>query len=426
MARQLGLLDGMLFAMAWVLLALAYYTHSPWLAAVSAITLVAGFLVRLKRVRNISNVWGIWLFLWLILPLPTHPDQQLIAVLQRGSSRLSSLFLDWMGIAHLMAGNVLHLGEKQLFVDEACSGIVSLMSIVACAVIYSVWKNRSILQLSLLTLAGVAWATLMNVTRISVIAFVFDTWGVDWSEGLLHELLGLAVFLLTFLALVSTDRLLHWGLSPIATSLLESYGRLPQYGKLLIGWWDSVLKLGAPAPLENLSSQAAPAELSALFLAQGRRIMFGVVPLLAFGMLGGIQYVYGDWLFALEKKQTLNRQNAAALDNAATIDAEVLPPQCASFRRIDFRHEERDSDDVFGKYSQIYEYQDTDKSHLLVSCDYPFSGEWHELAICYQGIGWQMTDRRVVPATDARKNENWGYVEASFSGRDGSKRFLGL
>ena len=143
-SKRLTVVSGLLLALAWLQLALAYYIHSPWLAAVSAIVLVGGFLVRVSRVRQLENAWGLWLILWLILPLPTHPDQQLIAALQLQSSQLSSVFLDWVNIPHLMAGNVLHLADKQLFVDEACSGIVSLMSIVACAVIYSVWNNRSL------------------------------------------------------------------------------------------------------------------------------------------------------------------------------------------------------------------------------------------------------------------------------------------
>jgi len=419
-----GWFGGFLYALAWVLLALAYYVHSPWLAVVSAIMLFSGFLFRFQRVRTVQNAWGIWLLLWLIVPLPTHPDQQLIAMLQRQSSRLSSLFLDWIGIPHLMAGNVLHLAEKQLFVDEACSGIVSLMSIVACAIIYSVWNNRSLLHLVFLTLAGVGWATLMNVTRICIIAFAFDRWGVDWSGGLPHELLGLAVFLMTFLALVSTDLLLLNVISPISSQLFETHGEMPKFGQFLIASWDGILKRFSPKPIAAHNPKFNWADFFTAFVENRRRVMLGIVPLLAFAMLGGIQFVYGDWLFDLEKKQTQLSQNASVLENASAIHAELLPARCATFNRIGFELKERESDDVFGKYSQSYEYQDIEKNRLLVSCDYPFSGGWHELAICYQGVGWEQTDRRIVESDSTREGEKWNFVEISFSGREGANAFL--
>lgn len=428
-SKSLSVISGLLLALAWLQLALAYYIHSPWLAAVSAIVLVGGFLVRVSRVRRVENAWGVWLILWLILPLPTHPDQQLIAALQLQSSQLSSVFLDWVNIPHLMAGNVLHLADKQLFVDEACSGIVSLMSIIACAVIYSVWNNRSLIHLVFLAAAGIGWATLMNVTRICVIAFAFDRWGVDWTAGVAHELLGLVVFLLTFLALVSTDSLLLRCISPIEDPLHEQHGAMPRYGSLLIRWWDAALKRLSPRSLvtsEVLTledSEARPFSRNVL-AKHLRHSMLGVAPLLAFTMLGGVQYVYGDWLFNLEKQQARSGQNVIALENAASIDAKLLPEELANLDRVSFVLKERNSDNVFGKFSQTYEYEDFSEDKLLVSCDYPFSGGWHELAICYQGIGWEQTERQIVDAPGANESETWEYVEISFTGREGAHAHL--
>ncbi len=438
--KWLGWFGSGLVAIAWVQLALAYYVHSPWFAAVSAITLIAGFLVLTQQHCKLQNGWGIWILLWLIVPLPTHPDQQLIAVLQRQSSRLSSLFLDWFQIPHLMAGNVLHLAEKQLFVDEACSGIVSLMSIVACAVIYAVWNNRSLVHLVCLTVAGVGWATLMNVARIGVIAFAFDRSGVDWSEGLEHELLGLAVFLVAFLALVSTDQLLLHLVSPIGGPLLDSHGELPRFGQLLIRVWDGILRGFTPRGVEvalaeggemvsgdgvsgdGVSGSGVSGVEGKAVLGDGRGAFWGVAPVLAFAVLAGIQFVYGDWLFALEKQQSQVSQNALVLENALAINEELLPARCVSLNRVSYQLEERGSDSVFGKYSQTYEYQGLGKNSLLVSCDYPFSGGWHELAICYQGIGWQQAERRIVDAQAA--GDDWDYVAIDFTGREGASAFL--
>ena len=121
-------------AAAFFLLALATLINRPWLAYLSFIFLLTGYFLRVASRWQVCYLWGIWALLWLIRPLPLNRDQQLISFLQHLSSRLSSRLLDWIGVTHLMEGNTLLLAEKQFFVDEACSGIVSVMSIVACAV----------------------------------------------------------------------------------------------------------------------------------------------------------------------------------------------------------------------------------------------------------------------------------------------------
>ena len=164
---------------AFLILLFALAIRSPWCAMVSLIVLMASTFLRISGVRKVVNLWGIWLLLWLMVPAPFNLDQKLITKLQIVSSRLSSFVLDAIGIQHLMEGNTLWLPAKQLFVDEACSGIISMLSIVACAVIYAVFKNRSPLHLVLLALASIAWATLLNVLRISTIAYALDAWGID-------------------------------------------------------------------------------------------------------------------------------------------------------------------------------------------------------------------------------------------------------
>ncbi len=452
-SRWKGLRDNLLLSIAWGLLGIAYFADSPWLAAVSAIVLVAGFLFRLSRDRKICNLWGIWILLWLIIPLPMNRDQQLIAMLQRGSSQLASTLLDWLKIPHLMSGNILLLSEKQLFVDEACSGIVSILSIVSCAVIYSVWHNLAPIRGVLLTLAGVGWATLMNVTRISTIAFAFDRWGLDWSEGWQHELLGLVLFSLTFLSLMSTDILLNWAMSPIAHAWADYYGKVPEYGRRLIAFWDGMLHWATPQPVgnrslsrlslgrippsegkldsfgrlgarSNINAKETPRELPSLSAQKRPPWIFGMVSLFAFGALGGIQYGYGDWLGNLENEQVLNSQNALVLKNASEIEEGVLPKKFEGFQRSTFKQEQRETGSIFGKYSRSYEYRDVQENMLLVSCDYPFGGEWHDLTICYQGSGWQTISNQTIPCDSSREGEKWDYVEVDFLGRDGTKGFL--
>ena len=88
-----------------------------------------------------------------------------------------------------MSGTVLQLQGRDFFVDEACSGIVSVMSVIAVGAIWVVWTNRTLLHAVLLLMLGVMWAVLMNVARITAIAIAHDRWQYDLSTGWQHDAL---------------------------------------------------------------------------------------------------------------------------------------------------------------------------------------------------------------------------------------------
>jgi exosortase len=440
-----------LLAGALVLLVPAYLVWSPWLAYMSLIGVVTSCFLRVAAGWNVPYLWGIWLLLWLIVPMPLDRDQQLISFLQRVSSQLSSFILDWVSVPHLMEGNALVLADKQFFVDEACSGIVSVLSIIACAVIFGVWQNRPPVHLATLTVAGIGWATMMNVMRICVIAIAYHWYGVDWSKGTPHEILGLAVFLCTFLALVSTDFALAVLLAPIKELDGQLYTDSVRFGRRLVDLWDWLQNAGRPVALAGAGAAAptteglgfrvqgggfgsieagSPERVAGQGLADdkrlsrrwqlGSRFVLGVVPLVAFGTLASAQLVVPMLYPTQAARPTESLERALALDSSA------LPKKCATVDRTSFLPQERERDDMFGNFSRTYEYHDDRGTKYVVSCDFPLEPDGHELTVCYRGIGWTMTRRELRDAMSAEAGvpEEWGYVEADFSKPESGHAFL--
>ena len=170
-------------------LGLGVLLYNPWLSACSAILSVAVGFLMLSRLRRIRGQWGIWCLLWLCVPLPLGFGSGLTASLQLTSSRLSSELLDLIGVNHLMSVTCCNY-RQQLFVDEACSGIVSVLAVVACAAMFAVWASRPLLHALMLIVSGIGWAVVMNVVRICTIAFALDRFEIDLSHGTPHEVLG--------------------------------------------------------------------------------------------------------------------------------------------------------------------------------------------------------------------------------------------
>ncbi|MEM7313726.1 MAG: exosortase U, partial [Planctomycetota bacterium] len=333
-------------------LALAVCIYNPWLSALSAIIFVAFALTSLGITSsNDGNVWSGWAILWLALPLPLGLDGQLTAQLQRLSSRASSTLIDFLQIPHILMGNAIQLTDRELFVDEACSGIVSLFSIIACSTIFGVWKKRSLVHVIAMTAMGILWATGMNVIRILTIVIFHHRWQINLAEGALHELLGLTLFMVTFGCLMSTDQLLSFALAPIRS----------QETKQMI----------APASTSVRSTS----------VVRFATLAFAILSLLQLSQIG----------YAIISPQ----QPSNAVDIARKLSESSLPKTLADFSMVNYAFERRTSGDIFGEFSHTFTYRDVDGTDYLVSFDFPFGQGWHELTVCYQGIGWELTEREI-------------------------------
>jgi exosortase len=409
-------IDGGILAAAIILLSASIYPlHSPWGAAASLILLMAYLCRVISRNREVVYLWGIWALLWLLVPLPFSLDKNLIDYLQHKSSQLSSYVLDLIGVNHVMEGNTLSLPARQLFVDEACSGIVSILSVVACALIYGVYKNRAPAHLAALAAAGIGWATVINVVRISTIAYALERWGVDWSAGASHEILSLALFMVTFLALLSTDQLLAAGLAPIQSVWHEVHSQDLRFGRWLATAWDFVLGWGRPVlAVAEVADGAAPAGSPPAPgpLGHGRRF---VPALLVVGLAGPAVAQAALLGYAMR----IAPENLEILPHALAFREDVLPASIDELKQVDFKPHERTADDLFGRYSKTFLYRDeaTDAPYL-VSLDFPFAGGWHELTVCYIANGWNGVERYIRRPPKGAPGEDgaqpWEYVEADF------------
>ncbi|TWT73770.1 Transmembrane exosortase [Posidoniimonas polymericola] len=371
----------LLAAAACAILPLAYWLASPLLAAVSFLLLLGWWLNRLATELGSPFPTAEWLLFWLLIPPPINLDRQLMESLQRWSSSLSSAVLDTLGVNHLMQGNALLLSGKELFVDEACSGIVSVVSIVSCAALYGVWRYRGPAHTMLLMASAAGWAALLNVVRITTIAVAYQSWGADWTEGLSHTILGLVVFLLALGAVLLTD----WALNALLTSVSDRYAeqndtRLRR-GAKLVAIWDRV---ATNTRVRLRESEASVSAIATAFRAP--LLLVAALSLLSAGQLLSA----GS---PTSTSPTPPRVDDAAFSQA--LQQDVLPLEIEGLQLTGVNYEERSRDDAFGNHSVYFDYQSDRGETYRVSCDFSYTGGWHELSICYRGIGCELVEREV-------------------------------
>jgi exosortase len=122
-------------------------------------------------------------------------------------------------------GNVLILPNMTLEVVEACSGIRSLMSLLALAAGYGYLAERSTAVRWLLFLAMVPLAIISNGTRVMITALMANYMGPRAAEGFMHEFSGWVIFV------VAT--VLFLGLHSLTIVVRKKLGWLPKDGSPL-------------------------------------------------------------------------------------------------------------------------------------------------------------------------------------------------
>ena len=175
----------------------------------SLIVVIAGLiLLHLGpgMLRTLSFPLGFCLFL---VPMPAVFFYAMTARLQNIAAETGAWGLDLLGVPVLLDGNVIHLSRVTLGVTEACSGIRSLITLVALGVAWAhlmlprFWM-QIVLVVSVLPITIVA-----NAGRIVMTGLVGRWFGVEYAEGFFHFFSGWLVFVLAILCLLAVHGVLR-------------------------------------------------------------------------------------------------------------------------------------------------------------------------------------------------------------------------
>jgi exosortase len=167
-----------------------------FLSRTSLLFLLAGLLVQFKGWRFFRAVLFPWAILFLAVPIPVIVFNRLSFPLQFFASRLASALLAIFGVPVLREGNVIHLPSLTLDVAEACSGLRSLVSLIALAVFLGYLFEDSNVRRAILVLAAIPVAVFANGLRIMGSGLLGEYWSPDKAEGFFHFFSGWLIFVL--------------------------------------------------------------------------------------------------------------------------------------------------------------------------------------------------------------------------------------
>ena len=151
-------------------------------------------------------------FLLFMVPLPYIVYDAMAFPLKLLVAKYSVLALKVMGITVLREGNIIMFPQTVLEVADACSGLRSLMSLLALAVAVAFMTLKSPGKRLILIVSALPIAIVTNMFRVIATGVLAQYYGAAAAEGFFHEFAGLAVFAVAMVLLLAESALLRrWG-----------------------------------------------------------------------------------------------------------------------------------------------------------------------------------------------------------------------
>jgi exosortase len=160
-------------------------------------------------------------FLFFMIPLPAIIFNAVAFPLQSLAAKNAEWGLDLLGVPVLRDGNVIHLSNITLGVTEACSGIRSLVSLLALAAGWAYTTLPGGWSRLLLVISAIPITIVANAGRVLVTGLIGQTFGQQYAQGFFHSFSGWVIFLVAFAGLLAVHGLLQWVFSNQKNEVLE-------------------------------------------------------------------------------------------------------------------------------------------------------------------------------------------------------------
>jgi exosortase len=148
-------------------------------------------------------------YLFFMVPVPYIIYETIAFPLKLFVTKVSVAFLKIVGVVVMRDGNIIMFPSTTLEVADACSGIRSLISLLAIAVAYAFLIRTTTSRRWIMILSAIPIAVTTNSVRVIVTGILAQWWGAKAAEGFFHEFAGLAVFMLAMVLLIAVGEFIR-------------------------------------------------------------------------------------------------------------------------------------------------------------------------------------------------------------------------
>jgi exosortase len=184
------------------------WTPVRWGISVEVVLCMLGMLALgggLRQVRHFA--WPVGFFL-VAVPWPPAWENALTQGLMQRVAAVTAEVVGWAGYAAQAQGNLISLGTGTVGVDEACSGVRSLQSMLMASIFLGELLRLGVLRRVVLVGAGLGLALFFNLLRSLILVSVAIRSGLGELEKW-HDSAGLTILVASFGVLVCVSKILQ-------------------------------------------------------------------------------------------------------------------------------------------------------------------------------------------------------------------------
>ncbi len=184
LSRKISWAGAGLMLMAGFLRIFSSLSYMEFLDGWSIVPWVAGAVWMLAGKRAMLWALPAIFFLILLVPLPFQLESVLSSKLQSLVTLISTGCLRVLGFPAIAEGNTIWVGEKQMLVEEACSGLRIFVGMGAFAYFWASMAQRAWIDKVVILVSALPMAILANTIRVVLTCGSFYWLGNSWSRQL--------------------------------------------------------------------------------------------------------------------------------------------------------------------------------------------------------------------------------------------------
>lgn len=181
---------------------LGYAGNISTFVTYSMIVLIFGIFMTIAGYEITKMVLFPILFLLFMLPIPSEIYTMMTNPMKLVATTASVWILQLLDLPVYQEGNLIHLPNYSMQVVVACSGIRSLISIVALGLLMGYVIFNSNLRRVMLFIFSLPISVFGNVLRITITGLLAYYVSSEMAEGYSHTMAGLVTFALSFVMLL--------------------------------------------------------------------------------------------------------------------------------------------------------------------------------------------------------------------------------
>ena len=149
------------------------------------------------------------LFLLFMIPLPLVVIANISFKLKIFAAAIATFMINKLGIPAIREGSIIKTMHSYLVVEDPCSGIRSLIALIALGALMTYLSNLSWVKKIILFSSAIPIAVGTNIIRIVALTMVSEIYGTKYAMGFFHDAMGILVFVLAFMGLSLVQKLLE-------------------------------------------------------------------------------------------------------------------------------------------------------------------------------------------------------------------------